>query len=159
MWNRGGAYLRKAGTIILGISILLWAMQQWPGLPAERSEALAVERTAVESRTDLSDEARAEALAAIDHAQAEASLEASLMGRIGRGLEPLLRPCGFDWKISTAMIGAFAAKEVFVSQMGIVYSLGGEQDEESASLRARLQAAYTPLQGFCIMLLDRKSVV
>jgi len=149
MWNRGGAYLKKAGTIILGISIVLWALQQWPTLPAAQVQEFAAQRAAITVGSDIPDETR---LAAIEHAEAEAALEASLMGRIGRGLEPVLRPCGFDWKISTAMIGAFAAKEVFVSQLGIVYSLGQEQDEESTPLREKLQANYTPLQGFCIML-------
>ncbi len=152
MWNRGGAYLKKAGTIILGISILLWAMQQWPGLPEDKAEAFAQQRATIEAKADLGAEARAEQLAEIDHAEAEAALEASLMGRVGHGLEPVLRPAGFDWKVSTAMVGAFAAKEVFVAQMGIVYSLGEEEDEESVPLRDKLQASYTPLQGFCIML-------
>jgi len=152
MWNRGGAYLKKAGTIILGISILLWAMQQWPGVSTERVERFEARRAAIEADPVLNDETMEIELADIDFQQARADLDASLMGRIGHGLEPVLSPCGFDWKISTAMIGAFAAKEVFVSQMGIVYSLGEEQDEESEPLRDKLQANYTPLQGFCIML-------
>jgi ferrous iron transport protein B len=152
MWNRGGAYLKKAGTIILGISIILWAMQQWPGLPQAEANAFAAMRASIETDQLLEEAAKEERLEAIDSAEAEASLQASLMGRVGRGLEPVLEPCGFDWKISTAMVGAFAAKEVFVSQMGIVYSLGEEQDEESEPLRAKLQANYTPLQGFCVML-------
>ncbi|RPI61313.1 MAG: ferrous iron transporter B, partial [Planctomycetaceae bacterium] len=152
MWNRGGAYLKKAGTNILGISILLWAMQQWPGLPEDRAAAFEQQRLAISDNADLADEAKEEQLAEVGYAEAEATLESSLMGRVGRGIEPALRPCGFDWKISTAMIGAFAAKEVFVSQMGIVYSLGDEQDQESKPLREKLQANYSPLVGFCIML-------
>ena len=58
---------------------------------------------------------------------------------------------GFDWKIGTALIGAFAAKEVFVSQLGIVYSVG-DSNEGSAALRDKLQKKYNPLIGFCIML-------
>ena len=152
MWNRGGAYLKKAGTVILGISILLWALQQWPGLPEDKAQAFELRRTAIQAKADISTETIDEQLAAIDHVEAVQTLQASLMGRIGHGLEPILKPCGFDWKISTAMIGAFAAKELFVSQMGIVYSLGEDEDEESQSLREKLQANYTPLQGFCIML-------
>ena len=152
MWNRGGAYLKKAGTVILGIAILLWALQQWPGLPEQKAQAFELQRTAIEAKADLSTEAIEQQLTAIDHVEAEQTLQASLMGRIGHGLEPVLKPCGFDWRISTAMIGAFAAKEVFVSQMGIVYSLGEQEDEESLSLRDKLQANYSPLQGFCIML-------
>lgn len=152
MLNRGGAYLRKAGTIILGISIVLWAMQRWPVLSESDRANFAGERAALDARSDLADEVRRDRLAEIGHAETEASLRASLMGRTGRALEPILAPCGFDWRISTAMIGAFAAKEVFVAQMGIVHSLGERADEESVSLRAALQASYTPLQGFCIML-------
>ena len=152
MWNRGGAYVKKAGTIILGIAILLWAMQQWPGLPQERADAIEAHRAAIETRADIDEETRDELLAGVAATEAEQTMRASLMGRIGHGIEPVLRPCGFDWKISTAMIGAFAAKEVFVTQMGIVYSLGEEEDEESEPLREKLQANYTSLQGFCIML-------
>jgi len=150
MWNRGGAYLKKAGTVILGISIILWAMQQWPGIPADEAEAFSGRRVRAEALGDGA--SREHALAEINGAAAEAGLKASLMGRLGRGIEPLLRPCGFDWKLSTAMIGALAAKEVFVTQMGIIYSLGGEQDEESAPLREKIRADYSPLVGFCVML-------
>ncbi len=75
----------------------------------------------------------------------------SVSGRIGKSLEPLLKPMGFNWKVGTALIGAFAAKEVFVAQMGVVYSVGNA-DENSESLRERIKKDYTPLAGFCIML-------
>ena len=126
MWERGGLYLKKAGTVILGISILLWALTTFPrsgdtdpDLSAEEQQAVALAHTAA--------------------------------GRIGHILEPVIRPLGFDWRIGTAMIGAFAAKEVFVAQLGIVYSVG-EADEESVTLREKLRAHYSPLVGFCIML-------
>jgi len=93
----------------------------------------------------------ADALAAVDAAEGQAALERSYAGRVGRALEPLLRPMGFDWKIGTALIGAIAAKEVFVAQMGVVYSVG-EADETSEPLAATLRANYSPLVGFCIML-------
>ena len=72
-------------------------------------------------------------------------------------LEPIFAPMGFDWKISTATIGALAAKEVFVAQMGILYS-EGEADEESEGLRATLSKTYTPLQAFCMMLFALLSI-
>jgi ferrous iron transport protein B len=89
----------------------------------------------------------------IEYANRKAAeeLRNSAAGRIGRLIEPALRPLGFDWKIGTAMIGAFAAKEVFVSQLGIVYSLG-ESDSEAVPLRDILKSIYNPLTGFCIML-------
>jgi ferrous iron transport protein B len=89
--------------------------------------------------------------AEIMQAQQAEELAYSLAGRIGHALEPILKPMGFDWKIGTALIGALAAKEVFVAQMGIVYSVG-DSNEESEALRDRLRSHYTPLIAFCIML-------
>jgi ferrous iron transport protein B len=150
MWERGWLYLKKAGTIILGISILLWAMTTFPGLSADETARFEQARQEIQA-VNMADDKRAEALAAIDNEEAETALRGSMAGRIGRGMEPFLRPMGFDWKIGTALIGAFAAKEVFVAQMGIVYSVG-EADEESETLRDKLRSTYTPLVGFCIML-------
>ncbi len=125
-WQRGWMYLRKAGTIILAISILLWIASSFP-------------KPASESLKDLAPE----------QAQ-QKRLEYSAVGRFGRIIEPVLRPLGFDWKIGTALIGATAAKEVFVSQLAIVYSVGSE-DEGTTALRQRLRANYTALTGFCVM--------
>ncbi len=75
----------------------------------------------------------------------------SVTGRIGHMMEPALKPMGFDWRIGTALVGALAAKEVFVAQMGIVFSVG-EADEDSDALRTQLNESYSPLVGFCIML-------
>jgi len=119
MWERSWLYLKKAGTVILGISIIMWALTTFP-----------LDRPDVVVQSDLS---------------------RSYAGQIGRSIEPVIAPMGFDWKIGTALIGAFAAKEVFVSQLGIVYSVG-DSNEGSAALRDKLQSNYNPLIGFCIML-------
>ena len=92
-----------------------------------------------EQRTALEEQKKAEELAY------------TISGRVGKALEPVFRPLGFDWKISTALIGALAAKEVFVSQLGILYAVG-DADETSTPLKEHLVRNYTPLQGFCIML-------
>ena len=92
-----------------------------------------------------------ERMAEIRQTMRAEELSHTAAGRIGRGLGVVLQPLGFDWKIGTALLGALAAKEVFVAQLGIVYSVG-EADEGSQALRRKLQANYTPLQGFCIML-------
>ena len=84
--------------------------------------------------------------------QGAEELAHSVVGRTGAALAPALRPLGFDWRIGTALVGALGAKEVFVAQMGIVFSLGGEATEESESLRQRLRQSYSPLVAFCIML-------
>lgn len=150
MWERGWLYLRKAGTIILGISILLWAMTTFPGLPAQEVQHFEKQRQGVQT-ANAGEEEKLERLAAVDNEETEAALRYSIAGRMGYAMEPFLKPMGFDWRIGTALIGAFAAKEVFVAQMGIVYSVG-EADEESETLREKLQSNYTPLVGFCIML-------
>ncbi len=90
-------------------------------------------------------------LLAIERARAAEQLKYTAAGRLGRALEPALRPLGFDWRIGTALIGAFAAKEVFVAQLGIVFSLG-DSEEGGESLRAALRQSYNRLQAFCIML-------
>ncbi|MFA5293175.1 MAG: ferrous iron transport protein B [Phycisphaerae bacterium] len=126
MWERGWLYLRKAGTVILVISIILWAAAQYPRVSPEK-------------------------LAGLDDAETQTvTLKHSFIGRAGLALEPVLKPLGFDYKIATALIGALAAKEVFVAQMGIVYAV--TENEDSSVLQQRLSSDYTPLQGFCIML-------
>jgi ferrous iron transport protein B len=126
MWERGVLYLQKAGTTILVISIILWAASKFPQL----------DRSQLSGMTD-----RQVQTAALKH---------SIIGRAGSALEVVLRPLGFDYKIATALIGALAAKEVFVAQMGIVYAIG--EDEDASVLQQRLGEDYTPLQGFCVML-------
>lgn len=245
-WERASAYLRKASTIILAFSVLMWALATYPrkthldrdyeaeiaraagernaaladlnaelGLPPESALLVADDldasaaphhavrlvhlRQAIQAARQRFDEAVADeqlradssryhavqthhlgelhrlqqtapelyplALRLLDEiqgpherhvAQLEAArsaelLAASSVGRLGRLIEPLLKPLGFDWKIGTALIGAVAGKELFVAQMGIVYAVG---DSESAgdALRAQLRNDYSPLVGFCIML-------
>ena len=92
-----------------------------------------------------------EKMTRVGQAKQAEELAYSVAGRIGHGLEPVFRPIGFDWRINTALIGAFAAKEVFIAQLGIVYSVG-ETGEGSEALRAKLRDNYTPLTAFCIML-------
>ena len=95
-----------------------------------------------------------DSLTALDNAQAQETFEYTVSGRIGTFLEPFFKPVGFDARIATATIGALAAKEVFVSQMGILYSAGEADGEnkESDTLRSILQKKYTPLQAFCMMI-------
>ena len=149
MWERTAMYLHKAGTLILAASIILFLISTYP-IKTELATDYAGETQRIEQST-LAPEAKAEQLATLEAAQKAELLEYSVAGRIGRGLEIVLRPIGFDWRISSALIGAFAAKELFVSQLGILYSVG-DADEESMPLRTALRENYTPLQGFCIML-------
>ena len=141
MWDRAWMYLQKAGTVILAISILLWALGTFP----RRTEF------SRDYAADVAAAATPDAAAALAAAQQAEALEYTAIGRIGKAIEPAIRPLGFDWRVGTALVGAFAAKEVFVAQMGIVFSLGSA-DEGSESLRQTLRANYTPLQGLAMMI-------
>ncbi len=150
MWERAGYFLRKAGTLILSVSVILWALSTWPRLPETAETAFANERARIEAETPDGPEREA-LLQELEYMTAQAALDYSAVGRIGRAITPAFRPLGFDWRVSTALIGAFAAKEVFVAQLGIVYSMG-ETDEESVTLRDRLKNDYSALQALAIML-------
>ena len=129
MWDRGWQYLRKAGTVILAVAVVMWALASFPRAPESAVAGLSAE------------------------AAEAASLRHSVAGRIGRALEPVTRPLGFDWRVNTAMLGAFAAKEVFVAQMGIVYAMGDVEEEGAGAeaLRDRLRADYTPLEAVAML--------
>lgn len=137
MWVRAWLYMKKAGTVILGASIILWFLTFYPKPPADYQLPAGFEvNTAQLSEANQ---------------QQAAELSYSLAGRAGRFIEPILKPLGFDWRIGTALIGAVAAKEVFVAQMGIVFAVG-EVDETDEDLRSQLRHRYSPLVGFCLML-------
>lgn len=141
MWDRAWMYLQKAGTVILALSILLWALGTFPRrVDFSRDYAAALEQAATPDET-----------ATLKASWQAERLEYTIIGRMGRAMEPVLSPLGFDWRVSTALVGAFAAKEVFVAQMGIVLSLGSVDDEPD-SLRRSLREQYSPLQGIAMML-------
>ncbi len=149
MWEKTAMYLQKAGTIILFASIILFVINTFPvkeQLSADYgAEIAAVEASALpeaEKKLDVSN---------LEARRSGELLEYSAAGRIGRALETVMRPLGFDWRVSSALIGAFAAKELFVAQLGILYSVG-DNDTSAETLQAKLRRSYTPLQGFCIML-------
>ncbi len=153
-WERTWQYIKKAGTVILAISILLWAMMTYPGLPDSEQERFSLQRQTLiaaypeELRAELagdestrSSEAHelAELLATIDREESAQALRRSLAGRIGTSLESLSQLAGFDWRTNIALVGGFAAKEVIVSTLGTAYSMGEVDVEESDSLSKRLQ--------------------
>src|ERR1700722_11312899 len=120
MWDRSRIFLRRAGTVILGISILLWFLATYPHSSATHEQFEALRKTA-------SPEQRA----AIDNQEQGERLRYSFAGRMGRFFEPAIRPLGFDWKIGIGIISSFAAREVFVSTMSTVYNLGKAESSES----------------------------
>ena len=110
-------------------------------------------------RLDMPMAALEDALVDLERDETAAQLENSYGGRIGRMLEPVIEPLGFDWKMGIGLVGAFAAREVFVGTMGVIYGIGEDADEGSPMLRDKLRneqrpdgtKAYTPL--VCLSLL------
>jgi ferrous iron transport protein B len=150
MWGKSSMFLREAGTVILACSIALWALLYFPReLPAGSPDFAAEIAKAPTPAAKASLEAHEQALL----------LQNSIGGRLGHAIEPAIAPLGFDWKIGIGIIGAFAAREVFISTLGIVYAVGNDADERSAPLRQALQSekkpdgtkAYTPLMALSLM--------
>ena len=149
MLERSQLFLKEAGTVILACTIALWALLSfspdgYKGGEAARAPA-AVTAPASPEPADTGE------------AATEANIiEQSYGGRLGKAIEPLIAPLGFDWRLGVGLIGAFAAREVFVSTLGIVYGLG-EQDDEAVPLREKLgaqgtgAAVYTPLVGLSLL--------
>ncbi len=151
-WEKTWQYIKKAGTVILGISIVLWAMMTFPGLPDsdrqvfedERQEISAQVSPALLAELEGPDEPSPEALAvmgdllAVGGAEAEAALRYSVAGKIGTAMEKVSWLPGFDWRTNIALVGGFAAKEVIISTLGTSYSLGEVDPEASDSLGATL---------------------
>ena len=127
VWQRVRIFLRRAGTVIFAISILLWALAHYPQPAAGHAIT------------------------------GEQQLAQSALGRIGHAIEPAVRPLGYDWKIAVSMVASFAAREVFVSTMGTIYSAGNEGGATTLSQRlrgerdARGAPVYTPLVAVGLM--------
>jgi len=136
-WERVWQYIRKAGTVILAVSILLWAAMTFPRLPVATGNQFAAERQAVRISAQAGEQRKSQ-LDAINNRQAQAALRYSVAGRLGSLFEPLSRWAGFDWRIDIALVGGFAAKEVIVSTFGTAYSLGAVDPEETTTLSTQI---------------------
>ncbi|MBI3544166.1 MAG: ferrous iron transport protein B [Deltaproteobacteria bacterium] len=118
LYDRARIFLRRAGTIILGVSVVLWALATYPKTEAPRGLD--------------------------DKAVAAYRLEHSIAGRAGRAFEPLIRPLGYDWKIGVALISSFAAREVVLSTLGTVYAIGYDKENNTALVnRVRQEKTFT----------------
>jgi ferrous iron transport protein B len=134
MLTRAWLFVKRAGTVILAISIILWALAYFP-----RTEAVNAE----------------EGSPAVETVQ----LQNSYAGQLGHLIEPVIRPLGFDWKIGVALIASFAAREVLVSTLSIIYNVGKDETEESPTLISAIKGAkdeqgntvWTPLTALTLM--------
>ncbi len=141
LWERAGAFLKRAGTIIFAVSIIVWAAAYYPRSASVREE---IEQ---EYLFELAEAGPDELPAVEERMEREiegAYLRQSILGRMGHVVEPLVRPLGWDWKIGMATIASFPAREVIVATLGIIYDVGSDADEESPDLREKLQNARHP---------------
>lgn len=139
MWERSWMYLRKAGTIILGISIVIWFLMTFPQKKtySQDYEMLIDSINQSFSSGKISLRERDSLMTAYENSRSAENLEYSIAGGIGKSIEPIIKPLGFDWRLGIALVSGFAAKEVVVSTMGTIYGMG-ETDEGSGALRTRL---------------------
>lgn len=178
VFDRAGAFVMRAGTLILATSILIWVASYFPAshadehrvqaemrkteseltaLVEQQSKSVAAETDAAASQTDSAKstpperdaqiallKARLDELTDERNQIAERLLSASYLGQLGQWIEPAVKPLGWDWRIGVGVLASFPAREVIVSTLGTIYSLGGDVDEHHAGLHAALNAAKWP---------------
>ncbi len=149
MLERAYLFLRRAGTLILSVSILLWFLSTYPKL----SPNAPVMQHYAEAQSAHAD---ATTLDTLRYQVGRQQLAHSFAGRAGYALEPVIRPLGFDWRIGVSLVSSFVAREVFVSSMGTIYSVAdrnSDPDAVTASLKDKLRADpfFSPLLAVCVM--------
>ena len=175
MWFRAMQYLKKMGGIILLSSIIIWALGHYPenvdysrdyaqleaNIEAEYGSLAAQEQNA--EQLESIETAKQAALDSLVVVKAGEHQELSYIGRIGKGIEPLMRPLGYDWKMSVALLTGIAAKEVVISTMGVLYQAEEGADETSMTLKNKLreqrftsgsrigEKVFTPLSALSFM--------
>lgn len=127
MWHKGSQYLQKMGGVILVASILIWALGYFP---REVGNELVVEQqiAAIAQDATLSDAEKDQKIKTVETQQQGLHQENSYIGRIGKGIEPVMQPLGFDWKMSVSILTGIVAKEVVVSTMGVLYQTNSSDE-------------------------------
>jgi ferrous iron transport protein B len=149
IYTRVKSFVGRAGTVILAITIVIWALSYYPR-PPELAEEFDRRETAIRDRYELpqtalqthvlESDARDE-LARLSLEERGAYLRDSYFGRIGRFVTPVFEPLGWDWKITMATLASFPAREVVIATLGTIYNLGTQENETSTSLIDKMQKA------------------
>jgi ferrous iron transport protein B len=155
MLTRAWLFVKRAGTVILAISIILWALMYFPrsDQPTAISDKPAV--ATLDGVTTDNDQRST----INDPTPETEQLRNSFAGKLGHLIEPAIRPLGFDWKIGVALIASFAAREVLVSTLSIIYNVGKDENEQSETLISAIRNAkddngrivWTPLTALTLM--------
>ena len=154
MFNNGWMFVKRAGTVILAISIILWGLTTFPRTAVSEEKPSDVQTSMSEAQKE-SEAPETEK----SHQEASDHLQHSYAGKLGHFIEPVIQPLGFDWKIGVALISSFAAREVLVSTLGIIYNGDKDASEESETLISSIQNAkkpdgapvWTPLTALTLM--------
>ena len=151
VWEKTMQYVKKMGTIILAMAVLVWVITTFPLLPASQSRDATTAASYLAANPDATTE---QVRSRVDTVDAQQALAYSAAGRVGTFIAPVMAPLGFNWKLGVATITGFAAKEVVVSTLGILYQVGTEESEQSSGLRGTLAASpdFSPLVAFVLML-------
>ena len=155
MYDRSLAFLRRAGSIILATTILVWALSYYPQ-PDPHPDRNGAE---MDGKAVVTGTAEPVESAAFENDAAGRRLGNSYLGRAGRAIEPFVEPLGWDWKIGMATLASFPAREVVIAALGTIYNLGADQSEDSVELRDAMRAEtwpdgrpiFTPLVAVSIM--------
>jgi len=148
-FDRATIFVKQAGTIILAISLILWALSYYPK-SSPPVAAVAMTAQAVQLKANGDTNQATALLATADRLTAQHSLQNSFAGKIGRVIEPVIAPLGYDWQIGIGIFSSFAAREVIVSTLAIVYGVGDNADENNRtslydSLRRATRSDGTPI--------------
>jgi ferrous iron transport protein B len=137
--GRAMIFLRRAGTVIFAVAVVVWALAYFPRSQNIENE---LQSRVAAAESSLSGVVLQSSVLTLRNQAAAAQLEQSFLGRAGKVIEPLFQPLGWDWRISAAVIAGFPAREVVVAVLGTVYAVGSEADE--STLAGRLKAAVWP---------------
>jgi len=143
VWESGKSFVVRAGTLIFATSVLVWAAGSFPGNQQERYELA----NKIDQLEAVDPEIHDEEIAALSERLNVVNgelLRGSVLGQVGRTIEPMFKPLGWDWRIGVGVIASFPAREVIIATLGTIYSLGGDVDESDDGLRGTLKAATWP---------------
>ncbi len=154
MWEKGSIFLKKIGSVILAASIIIWFISAFPR-NIEYSKNYNAEIIQVKQQSKIANISISEAekeITLIKTQQENERMSKSYAGKIGKFIEPAIKPLGFNWKSGIALVTGIAAKEIVVSTFGVLYQVGQEEDQNSADLQSELKKDMTPLSALAFML-------
>lgn len=137
MWDKSREYLRKIGNIILVASIIIWAIGYFPRQP-EIAKKYEKQILAIQNNTSLNEKEKEKTIFQLQTAKASELQQKSFIGQLGKAIEPVIRPLGFDWKMGVSLLTGFAAKELIISTMGILYQVD-TSGQSSVSLQQKIK--------------------